>query len=65
MLDDIPFIGQKRRKALMRHYQSLEAIREADVESLKRVDSMNERAAESVYNFFHEKAPSSDNQNLS
>ncbi len=65
VLDDIPFIGPERRKALMRHYQSLEAIREADVESLKRVDSMNERAAESVYNYFHEKVPSIDNQNLS
>ncbi|MCC8081975.1 MAG: excinuclease ABC subunit UvrC [Lachnospiraceae bacterium] len=54
VLDDIPLIGPERRKALMRHYQSLEAIREADVESLKRVDSMNERAAESVYHFFHE-----------
>lgn len=56
VLDDIPLIGPERRKALMRHYQSLEAIREADVESLKRVDSMNERAAESVYHFFHEKS---------
>ncbi|MCD8109730.1 MAG: excinuclease ABC subunit UvrC [Clostridiales bacterium] len=56
VLDDIPHIGPERRKALMRHYQSLEAIREADVESLKRVDSMNERAAESVYHFFHEKS---------
>ncbi|MCD7981705.1 MAG: excinuclease ABC subunit UvrC [Clostridiales bacterium] len=54
VLDDIPLIGPERRKALMRRYQSLEAIREAGVESLKEVDAMNERAAESVYRFFHD-----------
>ena len=37
----------------MRAYESLEAIREADVESLKAVPSMNEKAAVSVYQFFH------------
>ncbi|MCD8364589.1 MAG: excinuclease ABC subunit UvrC [Clostridiales bacterium] len=54
VLDDIPLIGPERRKTLMRHYQSIEAIRKADVGALKQVDSMNERAAESVYNFFHD-----------
>jgi len=54
VLDDIPLIGPERRKALMRHYQSIEAIRKADVGALKQVDSMNERAAESVYKFFHD-----------
>ena len=53
VLDDIPGIGPERRKALMRAYESLEAIREADVESLKAVPSMNEKAAVSVYQFFH------------
>ena len=53
VLDDIPGIGPERRKALMRAYESLKAIREADVESLKAVPSMNEKAAVSVYRFFH------------
>ncbi len=53
VLDDIPDIGPERRKALMKEYQSLEAIREADVESLAAVPPMNRRAAESVYRFFH------------
>ncbi len=53
VLDDIPEIGPERRKALMRAYESLKAIREADVESLKAVPSMNEKAAVSVYRFFH------------
>lgn len=53
ILDDIDGIGQARRKALMRSYSSLDAIREASVEELAKIPSMNEKAAESVYNFFH------------
>ncbi len=53
VLDDIPDIGPERRKALMRAYESLDAIRGADVESLAAVPSMTRRAAESVYRFFH------------
>lgn len=53
VLDDIPHIGPARRKALMRQFQSLEAIREAGVDELRKIPSMDERAAESVYAFFH------------
>lgn len=53
VLDDIPEIGAGRRKALMRSFQSIEEIREATVEELKKVPSMNERAAKSVFQFFH------------
>ena len=53
VLDDIEGIGPSRRKALMRQFQSLEAIREADVETLSAVPSMNRAAAESVWKFFH------------
>ena len=53
ILDDIEGIGPARRKALMRNYLSLDAIREASVEELARIPSMNEKAAESVYKFFH------------
>ena len=52
-LDDIPGIGPARRRALMKHFQSLEAIRDADMDALQEVDSMNEAAARSVYQFFH------------
>ena len=37
----------------MRQYLSLDAIREATVEELAKIPSMNEKAAESVYKFFH------------
>ena len=55
VLDDIPGIGPARRKDLMRRFPGLEAIRNADVETLKELPSMNEAAAESVYDFFHPK----------
>ena len=55
VLDDIPGIGRKRRKALMRYFESLERIREASVAELKEAESMNEKAAQSVYDFFHKK----------
>ena len=55
VLDDIPDIGPARRKALMKKYQSLEAIREATEEDLAQTDSMSPQAARSVYQFFREK----------
>lgn len=53
VLDDIEGIGPARRKALMRRYQSLEKIKEADVEDLMQTETMNEKAAQAVYAFFH------------
>lgn len=53
ILDDIDGIGPARRKALIRHFMSLDAIRAATKEELAAIPSMNEKAAESVYNFFH------------
>lgn len=52
ILEDIPGIGEARRKALMRYFGDIQKIREASVEELKQVPSMNETAAESVYTFF-------------
>lgn len=55
VLDDIPGIGPARRKALMRYFQSIDAIRQASVEQLCEADSMNEKAARAVYQYFQEK----------
>ena len=52
ILDDINGIGPKRRRALMKHFQSLEAIRTASVEELAAVPGMNREAAKNVYDFF-------------
>ena len=51
-LDDIPGIGAKRRRELLRHFGSLRAIREADVDQLAEVAGMSRRAAEAVRRFF-------------
>lgn len=53
ILDDIKGIGSARRKDLMKHFMSLDAIKEATVEELKNLPSMNEKSAQEVYNFFH------------
>ena len=53
VLEDIPGIGETRRKALMRHFQSLEKIGSASVEELLQIPSMNRKSAEQVYAFFH------------
>ena len=53
ILDDIPGVGPARRKALMKHFMSLEGIRNASVDELKELPSMNEKSAKEVYNFFH------------
>ena len=55
ILDDITGIGPARRKALMRSFQSLQAIREAGEEELARIPSMNAASARQVYKFFHRK----------
>ena len=53
VLDDIPGIGEVRRKALMRKFRSLENIRDASLEELMLTDTMTERSARQVYDFFH------------
>lgn len=52
ILDDIPGIGSVRRKALMKHFGDINAIRRAEIEELQQVDGMNIKSAEAVYNFF-------------
>ena len=52
VLDDIPGVGPARRKALMRHFKSLEEIRQASVEELMEIPEMNERTAEEIVTFF-------------
>ncbi len=52
VLDDIPGVGPARRKALMRHFKSLEEIKGATVEQLLEIPEMNERTAEEIVRFF-------------
>ena len=52
VLDDIPGVGPARRKALMRHFKSLEEIKNATVEQLLDIPEMNERTAQEIVSFF-------------
>lgn len=51
-LDDIPGVGPTRRKALMRHFQSLEEIRSAEVEQLASLPEIPLHIAEGIYKHF-------------
>lgn len=53
ILDDIPGVGPARRKDLMKNFADIEAVKQATVEELAKLSTMNEKAAQNVYNFFH------------
>jgi len=52
VLDEIPGVGPARRKALMRHFGSINEIKEASVEKLSEVQEIPEHIAKQIYDFF-------------
>lgn len=60
VLDDVPGVGPARRKALMRHFKSLEEIKNATVEQLMEIPELNRRAAEEIYSFFQQRSGEED-----
>ena len=55
VLDDIPGVGPARRKALMRHFKSIDEIKAASVEEMAAIPELNMKAAEEIYRFFRKK----------
>lgn len=53
ILDDIPGIGEKRKKNLLQHFGSFKKIREASVEELQEVKGISRKVAEEVFNYLH------------
>ncbi len=53
MLDDVPGVGPARRKALMKHFKSIEEIKNAEVGKLCEVPEIPEHIARQIYDFFH------------
>lgn len=53
ILDDIQGVGPARRKALMKHFESIEDVKKATEEELTSIPSFNAAAAKAVYDFFH------------
>ena len=52
ILDDIPGVGEKRKKALLAHFKDIESIKKASFEEILDVEGINKLAAENIYNFF-------------
>lgn len=52
MLDEIPGVGPARRKALMKHFGSINEIKEASVEQLCEVKEIPENIGRQIYEFF-------------
>jgi len=60
ILDDIPGIGATRRKELLKHFKSIEAIRTATLDELANAPSMNKKAAQAVYEYLKQGEVSDD-----
>lgn len=51
-LDDIPGVGEKRKKALLSHFKNMEDIKNASVKELSEIDGLNKSVAENIYDYF-------------
>ncbi len=54
VLSQIPGIGPKRRKVLINHFTSIAEIKDASIESLRKLEGLNQKLAEEIFNFFHQ-----------
>ena len=53
LLDDIPSIGAKRKKALLHHFGAAKAVTEAGRADLEAVDGISKATANRIYEWFH------------
>jgi len=56
VLDEIPGVGPARRKALMRHFASIDEVRSATAEQLSERTEIPMHVAQEIYDFFHKQA---------
>lgn len=52
-LDNIPGIGQNRKKYILKELGSIDKVKEASIDQLTNIKSMNKKVAENVYNYYH------------
>ncbi|MBQ6098599.1 MAG: excinuclease ABC subunit UvrC [Methanobrevibacter sp.] len=52
-LDDIAGIGKKRKMNLLKEFGTIDNIKNASVEELAKIEGMNQKTAENVYNYYH------------
>ena len=55
-LDDVPGVGATRKRALLAHFGSAKAVARADLADLKAVDGISDALAETIYDYFHDRA---------
>lgn len=53
VLDDIPYVGEKRRRALLMKFGSIDNIKKASMQELLETQSIDKKSAESIYNYFN------------
>ena len=53
VLDDIPDVGEKRRRALLMKFGSVDNIKKASMQELLETQSIDKKSAESIYNYFN------------
>ena len=53
ILDDIPNVGEKRRRALLMKFGSVDNIKKASIEELLETPSIDKKSAESIYIYFN------------
>ncbi len=54
VLDDVPGVGEKRRKLLIRHFGSVKRLREASVEEIAAIKGVTGKVAEDVHSALHD-----------
>jgi excinuclease ABC subunit C len=57
VLEEIPGIGEGRKRALLRHFGALKRVREASLDEVTQVDGFGPKQARAVFEFFHRPEP--------
>ena len=52
VLDDIPGVGKKRRESLLKHFRSIEKIKNVTLDELNEVEGITKSVAQKVYDYF-------------
>jgi excinuclease ABC subunit C len=52
-LEDIPGVGARRRRVLLRHFGSAQGVKNANMEELKKVSGISAAIAQTIYEHFH------------
>ena len=53
VLDDVPGIGPSRKKALLMHFGTARAVRNASLEDLQKAPGVSAAVAQTVYDYYH------------